>query len=93
MTVTRKFEPPAERSDYPSSCPTCGGTVTERAVTLALPEPGEGTRIVEHVPAGVCEVCGEQFLKAETTNRIDKLLAAPPSGHEEVPVWDFATTA
>lgn len=93
MSAERKFETPVERRDYPSSCPTCGGSVTERTVTLALPEPGAGTRIVEHVPAGVCNMCGERFLKAETVGKLDALLASPPTGHEEVPVWDFATSA
>lgn len=93
MSTAHTFEPPARRKDYPSSCPACGGPVTERDVTLALPEPGEATRIVEHVPAGVCEVCGEQFLKAETVDKLDKLLTAPPNGREEFPVWNFATSA
>jgi YgiT-type zinc finger domain-containing protein len=93
MTTTRKFEPPTERADYPPLCAVCGGTVVERAVVLSLPEPGGEARIVHHVPAGVCENCGEQYLTSAVVRKLEKLLEAPPTSHQEIPVWDFAASA
>lgn len=93
MTTTRKFEPPSEKADYPPRCAVCGGNVVERTVTLSLPESGGETRIVHHVPAGVCDTCGEQYLTSTVIGKIENLLEAPPTGHQEIPVWDFAASA
>lgn len=79
---------------YPTRCHVCGNAeVVEKLVTLALPEPDGVTRLVQGVPAGVCTQCGEQYLRADVADAIDKILASPPARHEEVPVWDFASTA
>lgn len=93
MTTTRKFEPPAERADYPPQCVVCGGVVVGRVVTLSLPGFGGDTRIIHHVPAGVCETCGEQYLTSAVIRKVETLLDAPPTGHEQIPIWDFATSA
>lgn len=93
MTTARKFEPPAERADYPPQCAICGGTVVEHTVTLSLPEAGGETRIVHHVPAGVCESCGEQYLMSAVIQKVERLLEEPPTRHQEIPVWDFAASA
>ncbi|MFN2594675.1 MAG: type II toxin-antitoxin system MqsA family antitoxin [Actinomycetota bacterium] len=93
MTADRKFEPPARRADYPSACAVCGGSVAERTVTLSVPGPDGETRLVHHVPAGVCETCGEQYLTSLIAERLERLLDEPPSEEQAVPVWDFAATA
>ena len=93
MTTTPKFEPPTQREDYPRRCSVCGGAVVERTVNLSLPDPAGEIRIVHHVPAGVCESCGEQYLTSAVIRRIEKLLEAPPTRRDKIPVWDFAVTA
>ena len=61
-------------------------------MTLSLPGPDGETRIVHHVPAGVCESCGEQYLRAVVAQRIERLLEDPPADHENFPVWNFVAT-
>lgn len=93
MTSTPRFEPPAERVEYPAQCAVCDGAVVERIVTLSLPEARGDARIVHHVPAGVCDTCGEQYLTSAVLRKVERLLEAPPTGHQEIPVWDFAASA
>lgn len=93
MSQTRKFEPPAERADYPPDCAVCGGNLAERIVTISLPDPDGQTRIVHHVPCAACLSCGEQYLKSVVVRKIERLLEAPPTEHQEMPVWDFAASA
>jgi YgiT-type zinc finger domain-containing protein len=82
--------PPDRPNTYPSKCFQCQGTVIEQDVNLVYPRSDGPPRLVNRVPAGVCDSCGEQYLRPETAEIIEKLLAAPPARHEEVPVWDFA---
>lgn len=93
MSDAREFAPPPRKNAYPPCCALCGGTVSEEIVALPYPGGDDTTRMVNHVPAGVCQTCGERYLRADVAQRIEELLAAPPSGHETVPVWDFAATA
>lgn len=47
-----RFPAPEDRETYPETCDLCGGAVTEKAVTLTLPD-GEGrVRIIEGFPRG-----------------------------------------
>lgn len=85
-----RFPPPEERKKYPSQCSTCRGRIVERIVTCTLPDRKGHLRIIEGVPAGVCDQCHEQYLTFETAAAIDKLLASPPTKKETVSVWEFA---
>lgn len=55
-------------------CHFCGGRVTERR----LPKPcywgNKLMAIVENVPGGVCEQCGEKYYKAVVLKRIETRL-------------------
>lgn len=82
--------PPKTLDTYPSECTTCRGPVEEDSITLVLPPRDAEARIVHHVPAAVCRVCGEEFLHARTLRAVEKLLREPPARRENVPVWDFA---
>ncbi len=89
-----RFLPPKNPKKYPSRCSVCGGEpVTEKVVTLVLPETDGTTRIVHGVPAGVCPQCGEQYLRLDVAEALDRILSSPPTRHEEIPVWEFASTA
>lgn len=90
MMRAMRFPPPEERETYPERCDLCGGSVSERLVSLALSDRDGRVRIIEGVPAGVCDQCHEQYLTVETSRAIDRLLSAPPSRQEAVPVWEFA---
>jgi len=53
-------------------CYFCGGKVTERKVTVDYRWGEEFVAILKNVPAGVCEVCGEQYFKAEIVKEMEK---------------------
>jgi hypothetical protein len=46
--------------------------------------------MIDHVPADVCEVCGDVLLTPETVRRIEALLAAAPPPVRTVPMYEFA---
>ena len=87
MSQTRGF-PPTDLKKYPSRCPLCGGPIIEQIVTLSYDQPDGTVRLVHGVPAGVCDVCGERYLRPEVTTAIEGLLNDPPERHEQVPSRD-----
>lgn len=89
--TSMEFPPPEQRETYPEVCQMCGGRVTEKLITISLPDrDGDGIRLIHNVPAGVCEQCGEYYLTVETSRAIDALLVEPPTREEAVPAWEFA---
>jgi len=48
--------------------------------------------MIENVPALVCVNCGEAYFDAETSRRMDRLIASPPGPRKtiEVPVYAFS---
>lgn len=72
-------------------CVFCGGTLEEKVVTFTYEEEDKYL-FVEHVPALVCNKCGERIYSPEV---IDKLLKFAkeefrPVKTIKVPVFDFA---
>ncbi len=67
-------------------CSFCGGKVLEERVELDY-RYKENLYICQHVPAGVCQQCGERYLTAEvakgiehkiqTKNKWDKTISVP----------------
>lgn len=55
-------------------CSFCGGRVTEKYVQKACWWGDKLTAIVDNVPAGVCEQCGERYYKADVLKVIETLL-------------------
>jgi hypothetical protein len=46
--------------------------------------------VIDHVPAEVCNVCGDVLLTPETVRRIEALLNATPPPGRKVPLYEFA---
>ena len=46
--------------------------------------------MIDHVPAEVCNVCGDALLTPETVRRIEALLKATPPSSRNVPLYEFA---
>lgn len=90
MMSRMDFPPADKRKKYPSKCSVCGGSVTEGTVDIPLPDRDGTIRLIEGVPAGVCDQCHEYYLTVETSRAIDRLLAAPPSREDSISVWEFA---
>jgi len=73
-------------------CSYCGGRVSERNVKKTCFWGEELTAIVDNVPAGVCEQCGEKYYKAEILKIVEKILKERSSlvTRIQIPFADFA---
>ena len=56
-------------------CTFCRGRVQERLVTKACWWGDQLLAMVENVPAGVCDQCGERYYKAHILKEIEALLS------------------
>jgi len=54
-------------------CHFCGGEVVEKKITVDYRWGEKLLAIIENVPVGVCQVCGEQYFKAEVVKEMEKL--------------------
>ena len=57
----------------PDSCLFCKGKVHE-GLTNFVGRAGEEVVIIEHIPATVCERCGEAYYSPETSKKIDVIM-------------------
>jgi YgiT-type zinc finger domain-containing protein len=73
-------------------CHFCGGEVRERRITVDYRWGEELLALVENVPAGVCQVCGEQYFKAEIVKEMEALVHSKdkPKRLVEVPLREMA---
>lgn len=72
-------------------CHFCGGEVVEQRVTVDY-RWGEALLVViRNVPAGVCQVCGEQYLKADVVKQMERVAHSQEEAKEvlHVPVRDL----
>lgn len=56
----------------PDLCEFCEGTVEYRSVRARFHFKGD-TIYVDHVPAGVCTRCGEQYFDAPVYKRLEEI--------------------
>jgi YgiT-type zinc finger domain-containing protein len=70
----------------------CPGEYKQREVVRAVRQ-GDHIIVVEHIPAEVCDVCGDVLFTPETIQRLEALrwTTAPPAG--TVPLYKFAESA
>ena len=54
-------------------CHFCGGEVFEKKIKVDYRWGEDLIAIIENVPTGVCQICGEQYLKAEIVKEMEKL--------------------
>jgi HTH-type transcriptional regulator/antitoxin MqsA len=74
-------------------CVFCGGDTKHMLVTFSYEEENRYF-LVEHVPAEVCERCGEKTYSPAVTDELLKFAKdnAKPFKKLEVPVFDYAAT-
>lgn len=75
----------------PNHCAQCGGTLEPKTITHQQPW-GEELYEFENVPALVCRQCGEVWLNAEISQRIDEIIQhhPQPKRYHQVPVFSLA---
>jgi YgiT-type zinc finger domain-containing protein len=73
-----------------SHCFYCGGEVEEQRLPREL-RWRDKVFVLEGVPIGVCQQCGEGFLKPEVAKTIDRILheAKQPLRTITVPVYEY----
>ena len=75
--------------DHYGDCYHCGGEVLEREVDLDF-RLGGRLYIIERIPVGVCQQCGEKFFPAAVSEELDRLVKlAKIDRTVEVPVKIF----
>ena len=72
-------------------CHFCGGGVVEQRVTVDYRWGTDLLVVIRNVPAGVCQVCGEQYFKAEVVRAMEKVAHAQEEPEEvlHVPVREL----
>ena len=72
-------------------CTFCGGRVTERHVQKACFWGDKLVAVVDRVPTGVCEQCGERYYRAVVLKRIESKLKTRKSARRiRLPVIEYA---
>ncbi len=73
------------------SCHFCGGEVIVQRVTVDYRWGNELLAVVRNVPAGVCQTCGEQYLKSEVVKELERVAHAheTPAKILRVPVREL----
>ena len=57
-------------------CYFCGGEIVERVIELEYRRKGR-LYIIERVPVGICQQCGEKYFTAQVSEAIDRILSYP----------------
>ncbi len=72
-------------------CSFCGGRVSERRIQKPCFWGDKLVALVDRVPTGVCEQCGERYYRAAVLKRIEaRLKARRPSRQIRLPVIEYA---
>jgi YgiT-type zinc finger domain-containing protein len=72
-------------------CHFCGGNVSEQNVIVDYRWGEELLTVIKNVPAGVCEICGEKYFKAEVVRAMEKTASSKRKPKEviEVPIREL----
>jgi YgiT-type zinc finger domain-containing protein len=72
------------------ACAACGGKLSATMITHEE-RRGDKFYLFHHVPAQVCDQCGEVWIEEKVLQEIDLLIEkGRPTRTEETPVFDFA---
>jgi len=77
-----------------TECYFCKGRVVEEKVTIDF-RWGHKLKVMEDVPAGVCQQCGEKYIQAAVYKAMEKLMTsrAKPAARVTVDVVHFKAVA
>ena len=72
-------------------CAKCGGKLIDKVMTIDQ-HWGDELIIFEDVPAEVCIDCGEVWLSAETSEKMERVIKEKkPAKTKEIPVWSLVS--
>jgi len=67
----------------------CPGEYERRKVTHTVRHRGELV-VIDHVPAEVCDICGDVLLDPQTVRRLERLLKLRREPAGTIPVYEYA---
>lgn len=70
----------------------CPGVYETREIVHTVRSHGS-LRVIDHVPAEVCSICGDTLLTPETIRAIEGILSIPGSPASSVPLYEYADAA
>lgn len=77
--------------NHPTQCPICNGTLISGTITHEERDDAGRFFVFEHVPALVCDGCGEYILSDEVVEKLEKITEiGTPVRKIDTPVYDFA---
>jgi len=73
-------------------CHICSGRVTERPVVVDYRWGADLVAIIQHVPAGVCDTCGERYFRSTVVKAMERVAHSPakPRTVARVPIRQLA---
>ena len=72
------------------SCVLCKHGETRPGLVTVTLQRGETTVVLKHVPADVCDNCGEYYLSSEVAGQVMDRAEAAVAGGAEVEIVKFA---
>lgn len=79
----------AEKDVMKCSIQGCPGEYEDREITHTVRHHGQIV-VIDHVPAEVCQVCGDVLLTPDTVRHIESLLQNQPEPVQTVPLYKYA---
>ncbi len=75
-----------------NACEYCDGIVRENVVEREVFRHRKGMVILEHVPVGVCDKCGERYYSAEVLHKVHNIATGrtKPMRKISVPIAKYA---
>lgn len=70
-------------------CPLCGGALAAGETLFAV-ELGFGVAVVRHVPASVCETCGESWIEDDTAAKLEEIVERARRDQSQVEVLAYS---
>lgn len=91
LGIGERFIGDGNQDGHDMKCDVCGSLMSEQMVTYTI-QMDDKLVVVEHVPAKVCDQCGERVYSPETVERLQKTVwdQRSPSRVLQTPVFDFA---
>ncbi|MFY8000928.1 MAG: type II toxin-antitoxin system MqsA family antitoxin [Candidatus Kapaibacteriota bacterium] len=74
---------------YQESCSLCGGIVEQGFTTFSADIEGR-LFVARHVPAKVCDQCGEEWIENSTAQELERLAMTTVAARREIEVVSLA---
>jgi len=72
-------------------CSSCGGRVSERSIQKVCYWGNKIIAVIDNVPAGVCEQCGEKYYRVSVLKQIEgKIKSKKKLSIIKIPLVQFA---